>query len=415
MIKRNIKNRILKSLETWPITLITGSRQIGKSTICEEIANELGYKYVSLDNVKNRKKAIEDPTKFIEELGNNKIIIDEVQYVKELFDVLTSIVNHTRLKKGDDKASGMFILTGSQSYHLMQNVSESMAGRVNIIKMANLSMNELNNENDEPFEIDNEILIKKENTKKYISNDQLFETIIKGFYPRLYSGNIKQDREEFYQNYLETYIERDVKQLVNVKDNIQFDNFIRVLATYNGCELIKENIAKEVEISIPTVDSWISVLEAGGLINLVQPYNELSLKKRIIKRRKVYFSDTGLLCYLLEIHTINKLNTSKYKGLIFETYVFNEINKSYLNNNVNKNIFFYRDKDQKQIDFIIKRNGMLNIIEVKIGQKYSLNDIKAFDILNKSEYEIKGRCIICTTNDSYALKNGLLVYPFRVI
>lgn len=415
MINRTIKEQIIKSLQVWPITLVTGARQIGKSTTCQEIAKQYGYKYITLDEVDNKNEAINNPVEFIKNLGGNKLIIDEVQYAPILFDVLTSIVNKTRLEEGDDAASGMFILTGSQKYNLIQNVTQSMAGRVNIIEMTNLSMNEIKGYQHHPFEIDNHILLENERNRNPISQNELLEIIHRGFYPRLHNNSQNIDTYDFYQNYINSYINRDVRQLINVKDADKFERFMVYLATVNGQELVKDKISIQLGISVLTVESWISTLVAGGIIYLVQPFFDTSLNKRIIKRNKLYFSDTGLLCNLLKIKIPQDIETNDYKGSIFETFVFNEINKSYKNNKDYSEIFFYRDKNQNEIDFVILKDNKLNLVEVKAGRDYSLSDIKAFSVLSDSRYLINGMCILCSTNNSYLLKNNVFAFPFKVI
>lgn len=415
MIERNIKKEIIKSIDVWPITLVTGARQIGKSTICKIIANELDYEYISLDDVDNKQKALDNPKGFINDFKNKKLVIDEVQYAPILFDVITSIVNKKKLDDGDESANGMFILTSSISYNSIPNVTQSMAGRVNIIEMTNLSLNEINGYKDITFEINNQILFENERNRKSIDQKDLYKTIIKGFYPKLYTKSKPIEVNEYYKNYIQTYINRDVRQLINIKDSLKFESFLKYIATLNGQELIKDNISNALGISVLTVESWISTLKAAGLIYLVHPYFDQSIKKRIIKRNKLFFSDTGLLCNLLKIKDANELENSDYKGSIFETFVFNEINKSYKNNHDYSEIFFYRDKNQNEIDFVILKDNKVNLVEVKSGSDYSLSNIKAFDILNNSRYLINGMCILCNTKNSYPLKNNVFTFPIKVI
>ena len=410
MIKRTIKKQIELSIKTKPITLITGARQVGKSTLCYEIKKEYGYNYVSLDDRRERIQAINDPELFLK-MHNWPLIIDEVQYAPALFDVIESIVNKQKLETGNN--NGMFILTGSQAYELMSGVTESMAGRVSIIRMSPLSSSEIYDKDELKFEID-PIKNNKRILNYHIGIDELYKLIIRGMYPELYDKP-EMTSDSFYSSYVDTYIERDISKLINVKDKMKFQNFMEILASLTGQELVYDNIAKAVGVKVNTIQSWISVLIAGEIVYLLQPYNELSVVKRIVKRPKIYFNDTGLACYLARLNNVEVLKKSIFAGRFVETYIVNEIKKSYRNNGLKENFYYYRDNNQNEIDLIILENGTLHFVECKSGVSFNKNDIKAFKQLNDTDYKIGLSCILCNTDAIYTIDDNIYAIPITAI
>lgn len=409
MIKRTIKDVVHNSINSYPITLITGARQIGKSTLCYELAKQYNYNYVSLDDIDNRSEALTDP-KFFLSKHKAPLIIDEVQYAPILFNCLESIVNKKRLETGE--ANGMYILTGSQKFKLMQNVTESMAGRVGVINMSTLSYNETIGRNEIPFSVDLDKLFDRVEPK--ITTDRLFELITKGFYPELYRNN-NLNVNTFYSNYVATYVDRDVSELVNVKNKLLFHKLMQLLASLTGEELVYDNLAKLVGVDKKTIVNWISVLEASNIIYLLQPYYELSLTKRVVKRPKIYFKDTGLACYLAKLGDPKSLAVSHFAGHFVETYVINEIIKSYENTESYAEFYYYRDNDQNEVDLIIQSNGELTLIEIKSGMNFNNSSIKGFKALEGSKYKINKSCIICLSTDIYKINDNVYALPISVI
>lgn len=410
MINRTIKEFVLKSIKNKPVTLITGARQIGKSTLCYEIKKELGYNYVSLDNIRERQQAISDPEMFLQ-LHSWPLIIDEVQYAPKLFEVIESIVNNEKLENG--KNYGMYILTGSQAYELMSGVTESLAGRVSIVRMSPLSTREIFKVPEKKFEVEPIEIAKKSKDFKLEAN-VLYKLIVKGMYPEIYQ-NENIDIDMFYSNYVDTYIERDVSKLINLKDKLKFQNFMELLASLTGEELVYDTIAKAVGVKIETIKSWIRVLVAGDIIYLLQSYNELSMVKKIVKRPKIYFSDTGLACYLARLNNDNVLKNSIFKGRFVETYIVNEIRKSFRNNGIKENFYYYRDNKQNEIDLVILDEGILHFVECKSGVDFDKSDVKAFSKLNDSNYKIGNSCIICNTTTIYKIDEGVYAFPISGI
>lgn len=409
MIKRTIKKQILNSIKYKPVTLITGARQVGKSTLCYEISKELNFNYVSLDDIKERQLAISDPIMFLQ-LHQWPLIIDEVQYAPKLFDVIESIVNKQKLTNGNNQ--GMYVLAGSQSFELMKNVTESLAGRVGIIKMQTLSSREIFGVNDSKILFDiNDI---NSRSKDYDLNiNKLLNLITKGFYPELYDSEI--DKNFFYSNYVKTYIERDVSEIINIKDKLKFQNFLELLASLTGKELVYDNIAKIIGVKSDTIKAWVSVLVSSDIIYLLQPYNEISIAKRIVKRPKIYFCDTGLACFLVGLNEPEVLRKSYFLGSFVETYIINEFRKSLLNNGIYDSMYYYRDTNQNEIDLIILENGQLHLIECKTGVEFNKTDIKSFKNLNKTKYQIGESYIICNTETIYKIDSNVFVIPITSI
>jgi len=409
MIKRTIKKQILEKMELFPVIVITGPRQVGKSTLVVEIAKEKKYKYITLDSLEERKLALQDPKFFIESKGY-PLIIDEIQYAPVLLEIIESIVNKYRIE--NLQSNGLFILTGSQTFQMMRGVTQSLAGRATIINMPNLSNNEIREKKERPFlpllnnHVDAEI--------EKISVDDIFQKIVKGFYPEIYK-NRNMDAYSFYSAYVSTYVDRDISEIINIKNKTRFHDFLMLLSSLTGQELVYESLSKNLGISVVTIKEWISALETSELIYLLKPYNELSITKRIVKRSKMYFTDTGLACHLMKIYDYKNLMVSRFAGQLFETYVFNELRKGYLNNGYPLDIYYYRDNHQNEIDFILLNSGSLHFIECKKGMLFDLKDVKAFNCLSETKYIIGESGIICLTDKVYSLKKDIHVFPVLLI
>lgn len=308
---------------------------------------------------------------------------------------------------------GTYILTGSQMYKLMNGVSQSMAGRVSIIHMLPLSRNEILHRNDEPFDF-NYANIQKRATENSLNPIDLFKDIVKGFYPELYS-NHNLEIQKFYSDYVESYIEHDVSEIINIRQKVPFRHFLSLIASLTGEEIVYDNIAKIVGVDKKTIMSWISVLIAGGIIYLLEPYNEISIAKRIVKRPKVYFNDTGLASYLVGITSGEILQSSIYSGRFVETYIINELRKNYINNGIEPHFYYYRDNNQNEIDLVILRDGKLHRVECKSGMMFNLSAVKGFRQLEKTQYQIGEKTIICNTDTLYSLGEGVYVLPLAGI
>lgn len=411
MINRTIYKEIIDTIKNKAVTVITGARQVGKTTLCSLIETELGFNYVSLADPIIRNSAKSDPSEFLS-LNPFPLIIDEIQKAPELFEYLEGIVDK-EIKKGNKK--GLYVLTGSQAYKLMKGVTESMSGRVGLISMSPLSLSEITNKEELPFEVDIQRI--KNRTKDYlIDTNKMYEYIVRGFYPELYD-NTNLKTSIFYADYVETYLERDVSDFINLKDKQKFLNLMSVLASLTGQELIYDNLSKIIGVDVKTIQSWISVLIAGNIIYLLYPYNEESMVKQVTKRPKLYYGDTGLACYLARVTTPETLKASYLKGHMVETFIVNEIIKSYKNNRYDKetSFYYYRNSNQEEIDLIIVRDGKISLIECKSGEEFNSKDVSSFDNLSKTKLEMTNNAIICTTKNIYSIGKGIYVIPVTSI
>ena len=395
-IKRTLDKQIKKIEGIFPVILITGPRQVGKTTILDNYrkSNKLDINYVTLDDRIQRNLAVNDPKLFLETHGT-PLIIDEVQYAPELFSYIKIRVDKYRLDNiNNKKKETLYYLTGSQVFNLMEDVSESLAGRVGIIDMFSLSYSEIINEESDFFLPEYE-KIKAKETRERQDVNKVFATILKGGYPELYSIQNEQN-EIFYSTYVRTYLERDVRKIINVRNESKFLTFMCAVAARTSQELNYSDIAKDIEIDLKTVESWFSILRTSGLVFVLQPFSNNQLK-RIIKRPKFYFTDTGLACYLAGYADAKTLERSAYNGAIFENFIIMEIVKSFINDNKDPRLYlnYYRDKDGKEVDLIITINNIIYPIEIKKSSNPGIESIKNFNVFNNIKQEIGHGGVIC--------------------
>ena len=370
-INRHIEKSIKRLENMYKAILITGPRQAGKTTFLLNYKKKI--EYINFDDFILKENILNEPNSFFKN-HPLPLILDEVQRVPEAF---VSIKNQIDKK---DKMAQCY-LSGSQSFLLMKNVSDSLAGRLGIIKLFSLSQREkFNVKFYDEFLPTDEYIDKKRNTK--ISDDDIWNEILNGGYPKLFTSKGKE-RKIFWQNYISEYLDRDVRDLSQVGDLLKFHNFIKMIASQVGDLLNVSRIASELQMNIKTVEKYLSILEASNIIYVLKPYYN-SLSTRLIKSPKIYFMDTGLLCHMLGWEEVNTLKNGPMSGHILENYVISEILKSYYNNLDNSpQIYFYRDKDMKEIDLIIEKNQTLYPIEIKKHADPSTHDIKHFQVLNR--------------------------------
>lgn len=376
-IKRAAEDTIMKISKMFPVLLVTGPRQVGKTTLLQKLAEvqkEAGIerKYVTLDDPDARYLAKTDPALFLQRYAP-PVLIDEIQYATELFPYIKMSVDRSR-QKGD------FWLTGSQVFRLMENVSESLAGRVGIVNLLGLSDAEIYQVPSEPFSADADCLMKRLSVAKPRGLNEIYQRIFRGSMPELYADE-NVDWETYYRSYVNTYLQRDIRDLTQVADEMQFYNFMTVVAAHTSKPVAYEELASAAGISAPTAKKWLSILVSSHIIALVQPYHNNALK-RVVKMPLLHFLDTGLAVYLLKWGSPQTLERGAMSGAIFESYVFSEIYKSYLNAGKEPPIFYYRDKDQREIDLLIYQDGILSPIEVKKAASPGKTAIKNFHVLN---------------------------------
>ena len=380
---RTLEKTIKRASSFFPVVLITGPRQVGKTTLLENCETKK-RNFVSLDMLEEQELAKSNPHRFLER-HKAPLLIDEIQYAPQLFPYIKAIVDR-------EKKKGMYWITGSHQFNLMANVTESLAGRVGILNLQGFSQAEKNNEpQTAPFLPVKKLLAKKEKTNK--GTKDIFHRIWKGSYPALFTAADKNWRL-FYDSYMQTYITRDVKQIIKISDELLFVNFMKVLAARTSQLLNYANIASETGVNETTVKSWLSVLQASGLVYLLQPYSN-NLTKRIIKTPKLYFLDTGLVCYLTKWNTPETLENGAFSGAIFETYAVSEILKSYWHNGESPSVYFYRDEDKREVDIILEENGTLYPLEVKQKTNPNTGDIHHFAVLSQFKKDIAPGGVLC--------------------
>jgi predicted AAA+ superfamily ATPase len=350
MIARTITPKVEELLEKFPIIAITGPRQSGKTTLSKIV--KPNYKYVNLENLSDREFAKTDPMGFLQTYQNG-VIIDEIQNVPSLFSYLQVVTDERNI-------NGEYIITGSQNFLMMEQISQSLAGRVALFTLLPMSIQELENTAYKPISWE--------------------DYALSGSYPRKIIQNI--DASDYYENYIKTYVERDVRLLKNISDLDLFQKFIKLLAGRVGQLFNQSSLGNELDLDNKTINSWFTLLETSFLTFKLQPYHS-NFNKVIIKTPKIYFHDTGLLCYLLGIHNKEDLELHFAKGNIFENVVISEMYKNSINNATKSKMYFWRDKSQNEVDLIIENGLILNAIEIKSGKTINQNFFKGLDYFKK--------------------------------
>ncbi len=386
--------------------LVTGPRQVGKTTMLKKMAGNAVY--VTLDDPLLLTSAIEQSGTFFKD-NPPPIFIDEMQYAPNLFPQIKIILDR-------DKKKGQFYMSGSQQFKMMKNVSESLAGRLGLLTLLGLSMREKQGISfSEPFLPTDEYFSARKKNFKELSYDDVWENIYRGSMPEL-CANDEFDWQMFYGAYVKTYIERDVRELTQVGDEIKFLHFMTVAASCTGQLLNLASLARDVGISQPTAERWMSVLVTSSLVYLLKPYSN-NITKRTVKTPKLYFLDTGLAAYLTKWNTPGVLKNGAMAGAFFETFAISEIIKSYCNKGILElPLYFYRDKNMNEIDLLIEDNGMLYPLEMKKHADPQKKDIAAFDLLDKIPAVKRGPGgVICLYDNLITLKGNDRVIPVKYL
>lgn len=375
-IKRNLEAPLKRALDQFPVILVTGPRQAGKSTLLQHVLKD--YNYVSLDNVLVRNLAESDPALFLKSY-QSPVIIDEIQYVPSLLSYIKMQVD------ADRRNYGQFVLTGSQIFSLMKRESESLAGRIGIFHLYPLSWSEITSVN--PYD-----------------EMAMFDQMLKGFYPEFQIAP-KLEPEFWHNSYLSTYLERDLRVMRDIKDLGQFQKFITLLATRAAQLFNLTEIGKECGITQTTAKDWLTLLQASSIIHLLQPYSK-NMTKRIIKSPKLYFIDTGLLCFLFRIETTKQLMNSPFVGHIFENMVIMDKIKNFAEKGKRAPCYFYRDSSGIEVDLLIDHGSESDIYEIKLtsSPKTSMTDpLKKF----QKDHKVRNASILSLYKDKIFLSKNV--------
>ncbi len=405
-VPRTIESFVSAATKQFPVLLVTGARQVGKTTLLKHIS-QADRTYVTLDDPLVLTLAKEDPALFLQRF-RPPLLIDEIQYALELLP-------HIKMEVDKNRKHGLFWLTGSQHFHLMKGVSESLAGRVGVIQLLGLSRRELAGQSREshPFLPKSLQVRRRIKAGDNLSLKDLYRLIWRGAFPGI-ALNEEMDRDLFYGSYVQTYLQRDIRDLARVGDEMAFLRFLRAAAARTGQMLKLAELSRDAGIAPNTAKSWLSILEASGIAYLLQPYHT-NVTKRLVKAPKLYLLDTGLCAYLTEWSGPETLEAGAMSGPILETWVMGELLKSYWHNGRHAPFYFYRDKDQKEIDLLILQDGTAYPLEIKKSASPEKKDVRHFQVLEKLKMPIGPGGIICLTEQHLPLTPSVQSIPVAAL
>ena len=406
-ISRHMDHRVLELSRSYSAILLTGPRQAGKTTMLRELAEKenIGRDYVTLDDLAERDMAKNDPALFLQ-LHRPPILIGEVQYAPELF-------TYIKIHIDKNHNPGDFWMTGSQIFRLMRGVKESLAGRVALLHMSPMSQREITGAPCVPFTTDLEQLLAERDRLRPVTTPELFARLWRGSMPGLISGQYP-DRNIFYSSYLSTYVERDVRELSSSVDALKFNRFITAVAARCSQLLNYKALADDADIDMPTAKNWVNILETLGIIFLLHPYSN-NVLKRTIKTPKVYFYDTGLVCYLTRWSSPEVAENGAMSGALLENFALSEIMKSYQNAGLEPYLYFYRDRDSKEIDVILEGNGKLCPLEIKKTATPDKRLTRVFGVIDKSPLQLGTGAVLCMAEQFSAFESDNLIVPIWMI
>ena len=405
-IKRTLEQKVLEVNEDYSCLLLIGPRQVGKTTMLEHLMEGTNRQKVTLDDTENRRLAKTDPALFLE-LHPAPVLIDEVQYAPELF-------SYIKINVDNGAAPGSYWLTGSQAFQLMELAQESLAGRTAIVHMSALSQSELYGDHwSEPLSLDLQKLNSRKEHLAACGSAEMFERIWNGGMPGHRSGRFK-DRDVFYSSYIQTYINRDVTDMIPGVDKLLFADFIRAAACRVGQMLNTHDIAGDVGVSDDTAKRWLQVLEKSEVIFYLRPYSN-NLLKRTVKTPKMYFFDTGLVAYLTKYSSPEILMNGAINGAILENYTVAEIRKTWLNSAKECLMHYYRDKDTNGIDMVVEADGELHPLEIKKSTNPGTELASAFKVLDKGSVPRGAGAILCLREEVSAIDRSTFILPIWMI
>ena len=404
-LSRTLEDYTTAAAGQFPVLLVTGARQVGKTTFLRHLSED-ERTYITLDDPLLLDLAKRDPALFLQRF-RPPLLIDEIQYAPELLPYI---------KMEADKAGqpNLFWLTGSQQFHLMKGVSESLAGRAAVVQLLGLSRREIIGQSlAGPFVPTAPEIAARERTGGELDLREVYRLIWRGSFPAI-ALDEEMDRSLFYGSYIQTYLQKDVRDLARVGDEMAFLRFLRIAAARTGQLLNLAEFARDADIAVNTAKSWLSILQASGIVYLLEPYHS-NLSKRLVKTPKLYLLDTGLCAYLTEWSSPETLEAGAMSGAILETWVVSELLKSYLHNGRQAPFYYYRDKDKAEIDLLIVRDGTIYPLEIKKTASPSAADIRGFRALEKLGMPVGPGGVICLAAQSLPLSESTLSIPVRAL
>jgi len=395
-----------KATRQFPVLLLTGARQVGKTTLLQHLSKGTRI-YVTLDDPLILNLAREDPALFMQRFPP-PLLIDEIQYAPELLPYIKMDVDRNR-------NAGRFWLTGSQQFHLMKGVSESLAGRVGVIHLLGLSRREKikKSRESEPFLPIPDRIQNMLSSGDQLTLKELYRFIWRGSFPAI-ALNQKMDRDLFYSSYVQTYLQRDIRDLARVGDEMAFLRFLRAAAARSGQMLNMTELARDADVAPNTAKNWLSILQASGIAYLLEPYHS-NVTKRLVKTPKLYFLDTGLCAYLTEWSSPETLEAGAMSGAILETWIMAELLKGYWHNGRQAPFYYYRDKDKKEIDLLIVQDGTAYPLEFKKSASPGKDDARHFQVLKKLKMPIGQGGVICLSERSLPLSLTVQSIPISIL
>ena len=401
-LPRTLENRVLEISSGFPALLVTGPRQSGKTTLLRHASDE-SRRYVTLDDLAIRDLARQDPRLFLQRFPP-PVLIDEIQYAPELLPQIKILIDSQPIP-------GQFWLTGSQQFQMMKGVTETLAGRIAILNLLGFSRRERQEwrQDTRPFLPTPERIDERGSIRPSLGLDRVFEEIWLGSFPLL-AQEPQPDREVFLSSYVQTYLERDVRSLTNVGDLAAFNRFVQACAARTAQLLNLSDLARDVDVSVPTAKSWLSVLEASFQVFLLRPFHT-NLTKRLIKTPKLYFLDTGLCSYLTGWTSSQTLAAGAMAGAIFETHAVGEILKSWWHGAQMPPVYFYRDRDGREVDLLFEVDGSLHAVEIKRAASIRREWGSSFRILDRLGMPVGGRAIVCLAPEAVPLDEQTVALP----
>lgn len=404
-IPRALEPVVLDVSKEYPVVLVTGPRQVGKTTMLKKLMEGTTRTYVSLDDLTARNLAKTDPELFLQ-LYKPPVLIDEIQYASELFPYI-------KLHVDQNQKAGDFWITGSQVFRMMRGVQESLAGRVAVLSLSSMSQSELFGGDSKPFTVDLNFLTERAKRRKPADTGEIYQRIFRGSMPAIASGRNTKSAI-FYSSYLSTYVERDVKELSGANDSLKFLRFVTAVAARCAQMLNIAEIARDADINQKQAKDWLGILETLGIIFYLHPYSNYTLK-RLVKTPKLYFYDTGIVCYLTKWSSVETLESGAMNGAVLENYVVSEIAKTYWNTGNVPFLYYYRDKDAREIDLVLERDGVLSPIEIKKSASPGPEIVKTFALLDRASVPRSKGAVLCMKMELSAIDRDHYLIPIWMI